>query len=73
MASMESDIDETLQKISDIQYQNTGFVGRQEEKEDSSHHLQDCVVELVADGPGVPVFAAALLAICAVVFGEIRC
>jgi len=30
-------------------------------------------VELVVVGPGVPVSAAALLAICAVVFGEIHC
>ena len=36
-------------------------------------NLIGCVGELVVVGPGVPVFAAALLAICAVVFGEIHC
>jgi hypothetical protein len=73
MADMENDVPGTLHKRSDIQFQSIGFVGRQEEISDNFHHLKGCVGKLVVVGPGVPVFAAALLAICAVVFGEIRC
>ena len=70
---MENDVPETLHKSLNIQFQSIGFVGRQEEISDNSRHLKGPVGELVVVGPGVPVFAAALLAICAVVFGEIHC
>jgi hypothetical protein len=70
---MENDVPGTLHKSSNIQFQSIGFVGRQEEMLDNSRHLIGSVGELVVVGPGVPVFAAALLAIYAVVFGEIHC